>query len=108
MATSDDLGSGLDNSTSHAAETSGCTTPRDVVAMGVGAVMTVHCTCAAEAMESLARVATRYQIPVADVAQAVLTLVAGSDELLDDAPGRVAAQLLAQGLIDLPLESPEP
>jgi len=37
---------------------------------------------------------TRCQVPVAAVAQTVLTLVAGTDEPLGDGAGRAAARLL--------------
>lgn len=53
---------------------------RDVIVMGVGAVMALHSVPEAKARGALAGVATRLQVPVTAVAQAVLTLVAGTDE----------------------------
>src|SRR5829696_85146 len=47
---------------------------RDVIAMGVGAVMALHSVPEARARGALAGVATRFQVPVTAVAQAVLPL----------------------------------
>jgi hypothetical protein len=74
----------------------------DVVAMGVGALMSLHAIPEAKARVALARVAARYQVPVAAVAQAVLTLVASTDEPFGDGTGRAAAQLLVQGFTNSP------
>ncbi len=69
--------------------------------MGVGAVMALHSIQEAKAKVALVRVATRFQVPVSAVAQAVLTLVAGGDVPCGDRAGRAAAQLLVQGFHEL-------
>ena len=77
--------------------------PADVIAMGVGAVMALHSIHEAKARVALARMATRYQVPVSAVAQAVLDLVAGrTDGPFDDGAGRAAAQLLVRGFTNSP------
>ena len=70
---------------------------RDMVAMGVGAVMALHTVDAARARVVLAQMAARHQMPICDLVQAVLGLVSGTDEPFDDRAGRAAAQLLVQG-----------
>jgi hypothetical protein len=71
---------------------------RDVIAMGVGAVIALHSVDEARASVALARTATRYQVSVYDLVQAMLSLVSGTAEPLDDRAGRAAAQLLLEGL----------
>ena len=70
--------------------------------MGVGAVMALHSIPEAKARVALVAVASRYEVPVCAVAQAVLSLVAGTGESFADGPGRAAAQLLLQGFTDWP------
>lgn len=74
----------------------------DVIAMGVGAVMALHSVHEAKAIVALAEVAIRYQVPICDVARAVLTVVAGTGEPLGDRPGRAAVQLMMQGFTNSP------
>jgi hypothetical protein len=77
-------------------------TSHDVIALGVGAVMALHSINEATARVALAQVAMRFQVPASAVAQAVLTLVAGTDEPLGDGAVRAAEQLLVQGFTDSP------
>ena len=65
--------------------------------MGVGAVMALHHVDEAGARVALARMATRYGVPVYDLVQGVLMLVSDPDEPFDDRAGHAAAQLLMQG-----------
>lgn len=96
-ASSRDLGGApVGDSTNPAAEAVADATSRDVIAMGVGAVMVLHSIDEAKARVAISRVATCYQVSVAAVAHAVLTLAAGTDEPLGDAAHRAAAQLLVQ------------
>jgi hypothetical protein len=104
LALSDDLGSARDPGAEAAAEPTdavagalAAAAVRDLVAMGVGAVMALHSVDRAKAMTTLSRVASEFQIPISSVAQALLTLVAGTDEPFGDGAGRAAAQLLVQG-----------
>ena len=60
-------------------------------------MMALHSVHEAKARIALARVATRHRVPVATVAQAILILVAGTDQPICDGAGRAAAQLLVQG-----------
>jgi hypothetical protein len=60
-------------------------------------VMALHSIHEAKARIALARVATRYQVSISDVARAFLTLAAGTDEPLSDGAARAAAQLLVRG-----------
>jgi uncharacterized protein (DUF3084 family) len=69
----------------------------DLVTMGVGAVMAMHSVDRATAMTALRRAADQFQVPVAAVAHAVLTLVAGTGEESGITAGRAAAQLLVEG-----------
>ncbi|HSJ76687.1 MAG TPA: hypothetical protein VK899_11020 [Gemmatimonadales bacterium] len=101
-ASARDLGGAPVGEPTHAAEAVVDAASCDVIAMGVGAVMAMHSIHEAKARVALTHVATRYQLPVAAVAQAVLTLVAGTDEPLGDGAGRAAAQLLAQGYTNSP------
>ena len=76
---------------------------REVIAMGVGAVMALHSVHEARARVALTRAASRYQVSVGAVAQAVLTLVADTDEPVPiDGAGRAAVLLLVQGFTDSP------
>ena len=71
---------------------------RDVVAMGVGAVMALHTVDAAKARVALGQMAVRHQVPIYDLVQAVLGLVSGTDEPFDDnRASRAAAELFMQG-----------
>ena len=71
---------------------------RDVVAMGVGAVMALHTVDAARARVALGQMAVRHQVPIYDLVQAVLGLVSGTDEPFDDnRASRAAAELFMQG-----------
>jgi hypothetical protein len=72
----------------------------DVVTMGVGAVMALHSVDQPTATAALDQAADHFQIPVSDVAGAVLTLVAGTDMRFGTAAGRAAAQLLVDGFTD--------
>jgi len=81
-----------------AAEASAEAAERELVAMGVGAIMALHSVDKADATSALSRVASHFQVPVAAVAHAVLTLVAGGEEELGDMAGRAATQLLLEGL----------
>lgn len=69
----------------------------DLVLMGVGAVMALHSIDQASATSALSQVARRFQVPDSAVAQALLTLTAGTDEPFGDRAGAAAARLLAQG-----------
>jgi hypothetical protein len=104
LASSDDPASARDQdgepvgaSTSLLAEALASAASRDVIAMGVGAVMALHSIHEAKARIALARVATRYQVSISDVARAFLTLAAGTEEPLSDGAARAAAQLLVRG-----------
>ncbi len=77
-----------------------------MIAMGVGAVMALHSIHEAKARVALARVATRHQVPVSVVAQAVLAIVAGTHKPFGDPAGRAAAQLLVQGSHELARSRP--
>ena len=84
------------------AEASASAASHDTIAMSVGAVMALHFTDEAKAGVALARVAHRHDVPVSVVAQAVLILLAGTDECIGDEAGRAAAQLLLQGFTNSP------
>ena len=108
MASSDDPASGRDvdapagELTSPVAEPSPSAEVRDVIAMGVAAVMALHSIKEAKARPVLAEVAIRHRVPVSVVAQAVLAIVAGTDKPFGDPAGRAAAQLLVQDFTNSP------
>jgi hypothetical protein len=70
----------------------------DRVILGVGAVMAVHSVDEQVATAALDRTADHFQVPVCAVAQAVLALVAGTDEQFEDVAGRAAIRLLVEGV----------
>jgi hypothetical protein len=69
----------------------------DLVLMGVGAVMALHSIDHTSATSALSQVARRFQVPEAEVAQALLALTAGTGEPVAERAGAVAVHLLAQG-----------
>jgi hypothetical protein len=69
----------------------------DLVLMGVGAVMALHSIDHTSATSALSQVARRFQVPEAEVAQALLALTAGTEEPFSERAGAAAAHLLAQG-----------
>ena len=84
------------------AEASASSASHEMIAKGVRALMALHFTDEAKAEVALARVANRHDVPVSVVAQAVLILLAGTDERIGDEAGRAAAQLLLQGFTNSP------
>ena len=109
LSTSDDAGSACNGDSGRpedrnkpAAGAGASHVVHDVIAMGVGAVMALHFTDEANARTALDRVAARQHVPVSVVAQAVLTLLAGTDQPIGDGAGRAAAQLLVQGFTNSP------
>src|SRR4051794_39529240 len=70
---------------------------RDPVTTGVGAVMALHAVDQQTATTALHQAADQFQVPVSDVAQTLLTLVAGTDEQFGAMAGGAALQLLVQG-----------
>jgi hypothetical protein len=69
----------------------------DLVLMAVGAVMALHSLDQASATSALRQAASRFQVPEHAVAQALLSLTAGSDEPFSERAGAAAVHLLAQG-----------
>jgi hypothetical protein len=69
----------------------------DLVLMGVGAVMALHSIDHTSATTALGQVASRFQVPEADVTQALLALTAGTGEPVSERAGAAAVHLLAQG-----------
>jgi hypothetical protein len=69
----------------------------ELVTMGVGAVMALQSVDRWTATTALNCAADRFQVPVSDVAHAVLTLAAGTDEKFGGRAGSAAAHLLVDG-----------
>jgi hypothetical protein len=68
----------------------------DEIPMAVGAVMALQSVDRPTATTMLNGAADHFRIPVSAVAHALLTLMAGTDELIGEAAGRAAAQVLVQ------------
>jgi len=95
-------GAPVGDSTTPVAEALESAASHDLIVMAVGAVMALHAVHEAKARVALAGVATHFQVPVSAVAEAVLILVAGTDEPCVDEAGRAATQLLVQGFTHSP------